>query len=241
VKHYLLVCEGQTDFFVIDEIARKLSDLDNVDIKITPLSPQYDATSQTWPRHGWTAIRNWCKVYGRKSHADVSHLDPHLRQAALRKNWQAMLALSQADGLIIQVDTDIAEHITDGSPFDPSTSHRRDYLEASVLLWLNEPNKPQPIYLALTTHALEAWILATHPESEPVFSDLAKPFNYEDINNLEARLIRLGYQSTKYRGQTKLSKKESLYKHYAMKVAENLPQVRARCPSAEALCSHLEN
>lgn len=239
-KKYLLVCEGQTDFFVINEISNSISNKIGSKVTITPLSPQQDATTGAWPRHGWTAIRSWCRLYGKKTAADVAALPPALQAVALRKNWQALLKIENADGIILQIDTDIAEEIKDLPAFDPTAQHRKQYLDGAIRFWLNDINLEPKMYLAITSHALEAWIMATHSSTDPVFADLPQNFNYEEIEDVEKRLISLGYKSKKVNGTPRLSKKESLYKSYAQKVAENLNTVRAKCAAAEELCHHLE-
>lgn len=239
-QNYLLVCEGQTDYFVIDQIAKSLSSTTDKNINIIPLSPQQDATTKEWPQHGWTAIRSWCRLYGNKNEADLAGMDPGLKAAAMRRNWRALLLMKKAHGIILQIDTDIAEHITDLPRFDPTKEHRKNHVHDAVVFWLNDKNYSPSMYLALTTHALEAWILATHPETDPAFSDLPKDFNFEDIEDVEDRLIQLGYKTTKKKGVSRLSKKEKLYKEYALKISENLGMVRSKCQSAEDLCNHLE-
>lgn len=237
---YLLVCEGQTDFFVIHEISNTLSAKTGKKISVVPLSPQQDATTGAWPRHGWTAIRRWCKLYGNKTEADLADVPPLLKAAALRRNWRALLQLQGADGIIIQIDTDIAEEISDLPPFNNAINHRSTHVRDAVEFWLNDNLYAPKIYLALTTYALESWILATHPKTDPVFSDLPRTFNIEDVENIEDRLIGLGYKSKKINGQIRLSKKESLFKQYALRVAGNLDMVRAEAKSADELCKHLE-
>ncbi|CFU93474.1 TPA: hypothetical protein P7236_006262 [Pseudomonas aeruginosa] len=239
-KKYLLVCEGQTDYFVINEISKSISNNIGRKVIITPLSPQQDATTGTWPQHGWTAIRNWCRLYGKKTAAELAPLPQKLREAALRKNWQALLKFENADGIILQIDADIAEQIKDFPAFDPKEQHRKEYLDGAIRFWLNDKNLEPQMYLAITSHALEAWIMATHSNTDPVFADLPQNFDYEEVTDVEARLIRLGYKSKRVNGTRRLSKKESLYKSYAEKVAENLETVRAKCTAANELCQHLE-
>lgn len=239
-KKYLLVCEGQTDFFVINEISKSISNKTGKKVTVKPLAPQQDATTGAWPRHGWTAVRSWCRLYGKKTAADLAGLPPALRAVAQRKNWQALLQIERADGIIIQIDTDIAEEIKDLPVFDPANQQRKHYLNEAIHFWLNDENLGPKMYLAIASHALEAWILATHPNTDPVFSDLPNDFNVEEVADVEERLIKLGYKTKKVNGVHRLSKKESLYKAYAQKVTENIQTVRQKCAAADELCHHLE-
>lgn len=240
-KHFLLVCEGQTDYFVIQSIANVISKKLNDEIKITLLAPQKDATTNNYQRHGWTEIRNWCRLYGNKTAAQLAALPPAVRHRAQRLNWQALIAFNNADGLIIQLDTDIAEEIRDIAPFDPAIIHRRDYCDGALLAWLGEAARPGDIYLALTSYALEAWLLSTYSRKDPVFSDLPVGFDFEEIHDLESRLIKLKCPSVSAtNGRRKLAKKERYYHIHAKTIANNLGVVRANCQSAEDLCAHLE-
>ncbi len=240
-KHFLLVCEGQTDFFVIQNISSVISKRIGKEIKITLLAPQKDATTNSYQRHGWTEIRNWCRLYGNKTAAQLAALPPAVRNRVQRLSWKALLAFNNADGLIIQLDTDIAEEIKDLPAFNPANGHRREYCEGAVLTWLGEPTKPGSAYLALTSYALEAWLLSTYPRTDTVFSDLPAGFDYEDIEDLESRLIKLKCPSVSAtNGRRRLAKKERYYHVHAKTIADNLETVRGNCRSAEELCLHLE-
>lgn len=138
------------------------------------------------------------------------------------------------------MDTDIAEQIQDLPAFDPARQHRKGFCKDATLTWLNETSTPSGIYLALTTYALEAWLLATHQRDSDVFSDLPPGFNFEDITDTEDRLIRLGHPSTTKSGTKRLSKKETNYRSHANRISSNLDSVRSNCVSADELCRYFE-
>lgn len=231
---YLLVCEGPTDVAFLKRLASKLGTDLGAEVTIQELSPQKDATTGEWPAHGWNAVRSWCKSWRVKSKEDLANIAPHLEELAKRRTWKALVQTS-ADGLIIQMDTDIAEQITDlDERFPHTTLSRREFCEQALFNWINESktSEEKPVFL-LPSYAMETWLLALYDPTENVFSDLDTDFNYEDIANLEDRLISLGFSSKKKRGMDKLVKKEHLYVNYADQVYNNFHTVKSRCSEAE--------
>lgn len=240
-KKYLLVAEGPTDFVIIKHIARKISAESGNDVTIIEMSPSKDATSGTYPPHGWGGVKNWCKKYSRHKKAqELSQLAPMARQMLQRLNWPALIALNRADGIIIQLDTDIAHHLNDPLVYPAGTS-RRAHCESSIVLWLNESSVPDEMYLVLSSHAIETWILATHDPAEEIFKDLPSGFNYEQVSDVEARLVTLGYSSYSEKGTRRLRKSpSSTYERHGALVADKLNEVRSRCSEADAFCAHLD-
>ena len=237
-KKYLLVCEGPTDFEILSAISKNIENKNGHSIEIVPLSPQIDATSGSYPPHGWTAVRLWCKSNRVKSQGDVASLDDKLREVALRKNWLALVAVSGADGLIIQLDTDIAEHIVDlAPPFLGSGVTRREFCDTAIAKWLGVKKIHPNMFLVLSSHSTETWLLAMHDPEDAVFADLTVPFNYEDIPDPEDRLLVLGYKKKSGR----LHKKPSVYEGYAHTLVGRLTQVRQRCVEAEVFCDFIES
>jgi hypothetical protein len=158
-----------------------------------------------------------------------------------RSNYKALIAISGADGLIIQMDTDIAEKITDVQPrFSPTEDCRRGFCEKAVLHWLGETEHSlEGAYLLLPSYAIENWLLATWPPSNEVFADLDNDFEYEAIADVEQRLIALGVASKTIRQQQRLAKTPGKYAFYANKVHSQLEEVKHRCPEAQTFCSYL--
>ena len=236
-KLYLLVCEGFTDILVIKYIAKKISNDTNNNITIRDLSPQKDATTNRYPNHGWEAVKKWCQLYGKSIDTSANSLESF---AARRKNWRAEMSISNADGLIIQMDTDIVQYITDFIPSYSGTNKnsRKRFAKKSISNWLGETTLPSEIYLLLSTTSTETWILATHDRIESVFNDLPHNFDYEDIEDIINRLFTLGYLTYMDAGRRKLSKTN--YKPYAQKIINDLDKVRVECEEAEKICQEFE-
>ncbi|SFD75754.1 hypothetical protein [Massilia yuzhufengensis] len=237
-KKFLLVCEGPTDIPVLTSIAKALVNKNGCQIEIVELSPQLDATSGQYPAHGWTAVRAWCLANREKTPADVAGIDEKLRAAVLRKNWRSIVAASGAHGIIVQLDTDIAEKIVDvPASFADSGLSRRAYCEAAIAHWLRVPKVDKDMYLVLSTYSTETWLLACHEPNDPVFADLPIPFNYEDIPDAEGRLLTLGYKKKSGR----IKKDTDLYAGYAQNMTKDLAKIRSRCKEAENFCHFVES
>ncbi|MBX8496577.1 hypothetical protein [Pseudomonas cichorii] len=241
-KKYLLVVEGPTDFIIIKHMAKKLTETSGHEIEIHELSPSKDATSGTYPAHGWSGVKRWCEKFSRNKDPIKLNQQPQMMQQFLRRlNWPALIASSNADGIIIQIDTDIAHALNNPEPYTEN-SCRTTHCRNSIVLWLNEPKTPDEIYLALSTYAIENWILATHHPTEAIFNDLPQGFSYEAIHDFEDRLVQLGYPTYNEKGRDRLLKSPSgTYEPHGEIVAENLQSVRSRCSAADALCIHLES
>lgn len=241
-KKYLLVCEGPTDFIIIKHISRKISSAIGSVVDIIEISPTPDATTGTYPPHGWGGIKAWCRKYSRnKSLASVSHLPPLQQQLLLRLNWPALIAINDADGIIIQIDSDIAHLLNSNAPYQLGGC-RSTHCYNEILFWLSEGQKPQEIYLAISALAIETWLLATHPPTDNVFSNLLQNFNYEAVADFEDRLVTLKYPSYNDRGRRRLKKSPAkTYEPHGQRIADNLNDVRSRCVAADALCTHLES
>ncbi|WP_155634964.1 hypothetical protein [Burkholderia cepacia] len=240
-KKFLLVCEGPTDIQIINKISKSVTNANGNEIEVVPLSPQMDATTGVYPAHGWTAVRTWCKANATKSAASVAHLPEVLRAAALRKNWRAIAAASGSDGVIVQIDTDIAEMIVDApTTFAASGKSRRAFCNDAILTWLSEAMLDPKMFLILPTYASETWLLACHAPTDAVFSDLPANFSYDDIVDVEDRLISLGYKHKFKNGIKRLDKKQKYYENHVTNLASNLVTVRQRCNEADATCIFFE-
>jgi hypothetical protein len=237
---YLLVSEGPTDILVIDKIAKKIAKDQNKQIEIRELSPQKDATTNRYPSHGWEEVRRWCRLYG-----NTTNMQPNSFEAiaAKRKSWKQQIAIANADGLIIQIDTDIVEYIEDLTPkFSGSTKRsRKNFAQKALLHWLGEATTPNKIYFLLSTSSTETWILAAHDRAEEVFNDLPSGFDFEDIQDVIERLFKLGYASyiDPETQKQKLKKDLNTYKHHAIKIVDNLTRVRSECEEVKKLVSIL--
>lgn len=233
---YLLVCEGPTDIALLKKLTKKLSNDLNADIEIAELAPQVDATTGLWPAHGWGAVRSWCYSWKVKTEEELSNAPPFMIDLLKRRTWKALIAFNNADGLIIQMDTDIAECITDlSTPFDPINDNRRDYCRDAILYWLSESNQSNDKpFILLPSYALESWLLATHSPENTIFNDLPKPLDYEKITDLESRLISLGYAKKRNKGRDRLVKTYAVYNTYADIIHTNFENVSQRCSEAKA-------
>lgn len=239
---FLLVCEGPTDVSFLKRLSERIGKDLGSEIDIIELSPQRDATTNKWPSHGWTAVRRWCKTWKVKEATDLQSVPLNLHQSLLSKNWKMLLQFRQADGIIIQIDTDIAEEIKDLSDnYSDTKISRREFCKKAVLHWIGEsPETIQGAYLLLPSYSIETWLLATHYPSESCFDSIKKPFNYENISEVEKLLLELGYSGKNDNEKRRLRKKENKYIEYADRVYLDLNNVKLRCNEANEFCSFLE-
>ncbi|MBL0571908.1 hypothetical protein JD522_00440 [Aeromonas hydrophila] len=229
---YLLVSEGPSDIAILKAVAGKLSAMNDRDIEIRELSPARDQTTNRYPRHGWKEVKSWCIANGDATPPANSIMANAL--AKLKKNWKALVAISKAKGLIIQLDTDIAHHLKiNGSHGQPGD---RAHCHAAILSWLGLTIVPQELYFLLPSFSTENWILATHSEDESIFDIYPKPLNYECISDPCTLMTTAGYA---LKGDGSISKDYELYSTYGQKICANMVDVRTRCLEFDAFCNYL--
>lgn len=230
-KKFLVVCEGPSDFPIIDGIIQSVAKSRNKKFKVQLLEPQVDATTAKADPFGWTEVRRWCQTYSIKSDHDISHLPEAIRDSLKRKNWEALIAISNADFLLIHMDTDIAEKLE--NLFDVTKTTRKEHCEQHLNRWLGiTTSKPNCRYV-LPTYAIETWLLATYDNvtSPGVFP--VPVADYETINDVEAKLISLGYA----RNGSKLKKSLKRYRDNE----KYLPRLLASIEKSKMRCSELSN
>lgn len=213
-KVMLLVCEGQTDVFVFQALAKHFS-TEEFQLTIVSLAPQQDATSGTYPAHGYGGVLNWC--------------------TANRDKLQMLIDFRGAAALFVQMDTDIVLDINSACINQGHAARHccQDKLNHQLAV-TTEPNR---CHYILPTRSTETWLLASF--SSPILDEKTLPIsNYELISDPEQQLITLG--CTKKRGANKLNKSPSKYKKYSKQLVENIDLARQRCPELDSLSYLLE-
>jgi hypothetical protein len=219
-KTILLVCEGPTDVYIFEALATHLS-ISEKRLTIVSLAPHQDATSGTYPSHGYGDVLNWC--------------------LANRKKIQMLIDFKGAESLLIQMDTDIA-HKANPECVAQNTYSARHCCEEKINQNLGTTQEPPHCHYILPTENTETWILASHNFSA-IDKNLKQIANFELITDTEQRLIhQFGYGSknkkrklnkepaTKYRDGEKFSKP----------LVANLSLARQRCSELDRLCYLLE-
>lgn len=219
-KIFLLVCEGPTDLYVFQALSGYFSSVE-LRLSFESLSPQQDATSGTYPSHGFGDVLNWC--------------------LANKQRIQMLIDFRGANALFVQMDTDIAEQA------NPQCIGRNDSPRQCCYEKLNEcletSEEPHRCYYVLPTQSTETWILASHTNASLLDGGLFPISNYELINNTEQRLIDLGYPSKKGKNKhsRKLNKRPAeKYKEYGSRLINNLQMARSRCDELDRFCRILE-
>ncbi|MDI1358378.1 MAG: hypothetical protein PSU84_09170 [Methylobacter sp.] len=220
-KTFLLVCEGETDIYIFEALAKHLSN-DEIVVTVISLAPQLDATSGTYPSHSFGHVLNWC--------------------ADNRSRIQMLLDFKGANALFLQMDTDIAGQANPdciGQGLSP-----RHCCQEKLNQKLSATEEPPRCHYILPTQNTETWVLASHDgpaldENSIAISD------YELITDTEQRLIALKYKGKKGVSNTaprKLKKTPaSMYKKHGEQLTGNLMLARQRCNELDRLCILLES
>ncbi|WP_429178628.1 hypothetical protein [Aeromonas salmonicida] len=239
---YLLVCEGASDIAIIKAVSEKMAQILGKEIEIRELSPTIDATTQKYPDHGWKKVQSWCEKYG--DNIPVPRGVNNVMALAMlnakgRLNWRSILKISNAKGLIIHLDTDIAHHLyVNGLA---GQSGQRQHCSDAISSWLGIGNMPVEMYYLLPSYSTENWLLAKHDHTEPLLSTVPQPINYEAIIDPSALLISGGYKSyvCPRRQRRVLSKDYNLYEKYGADISAVISKVALRCDELDRFCSYL--
>lgn len=212
-KKFLLVCEGPSDIPIFRRIAKKLGG------DIYPVSPIPDATSNKYPPHGWTEVSNWCRRMATVSQTG-NPIDFYLK-------WKG------ADGLIIQIDTDIADKINLGGAVGAKGD--KIWCTNAINQWLGSRAGHACTYYILSTFSTETWIAATYSNHKVGYAKGSLK-DYEQIPDPQAKLLALGYKGD---GGGKLKKSEKQYEQsrYAPRLVDHLGKARVRCKELEKYVS----
>jgi hypothetical protein len=219
-KTILLVCEGPTDVYIFEALATHFSTLEK-HLTIDSLSPQRDATSGTYPSHGWTQVLNWCLSNQRKI--------------------QMLIDFKNAELLLIQMDTDIADDANPGCA-NRNIYSARHCCEEKINQNLGTIEEPLRCHYILPTENTETWILASHNFSA-IDNKLKQIENFELIKDTEQRLIhQFGYGSkNKKRKLDKEPAKKYKGDKFSKQLVANLSLARQRCSELDRLCGLLQS
>ncbi len=236
-----IVCEGPTDSFVLERLVESIQKNQNKCLKAVTLAPSEDATTRKTPPWGWTNVRAWCRQYSAAGGSDGGELardmgfdHERLKSYSATHSWRALIAIGQVDGLVIQIDADIAPEIGNGrraevDAFDPMRDDRSCYCKNAVLAWLGEEACTDELYVLVTAYALETWFLALYDKaSNPEMFD-TQPANYQELTNVVELLLQAGWG----RRKGGISKNIKQYSRRIEPLLNNLSIVRSRCPALD--------
>ncbi len=148
-----VVCEGDTDYLVIEAVLASILDEDFVCTMIQPEQATFAGSDFGEMGPGWTGVRNWCE--GLKE-----------RYGDLESAVDAQ-PLAASHLLVLHVDADIAAHSEiDVEMACPPAWDTVRRLRDVVLGWGGTDDVPPRVVLCIPSKAVEAWVLcALHPEN----------------------------------------------------------------------------
>lgn len=206
-----LICEGVTDFHVLKHVIQAYFD----DPVFLPIQPNLDEThnkTATGTFGGWELVAKYLK-------------SDHFEDAILA-----------ADFVVVQIDTDVCEHINFGvAPISLADSDQEAFYEKirlKLIEWIDtfEVNTydhyKDKIIFAISVHSLECWLLAYHDD---------RPRNCK-IKGCENALIR--YLSSK---KMNINKTAQDYIRYSLdfKISENHELLLSKSKSFERFVRQL--
>ena len=145
-----VVCEGDTDFIVIEAVLSSVLG----EYSATMIQPERSLfAGKTYSElgSGWQGVRRWCEDHKSR----FGRLTEAMARAPLR----------EVSALIIHVDADIASHPdVNCRKTCPPAARTVDALRAIVLGWVGEESAPERTVLCIPCESTEAWVfVALYP------------------------------------------------------------------------------
>ncbi len=216
----MVVCEGSSDFSFIEGIIKKLGNDLKVNAEAVLLEPQFDATIGRHNKFGYEGVKAWC------NHKRL------IRQTKGADVIGTLLALSNADFLLIHLDSDIADKIEVNSiAFSGAVKERRQWCHSALDNWLGIAKDEMYNHYLIPTWQIETWLLSTFDKdnSPHVFS--SEIMDYEEICNVEELLLQLGYAED-FEKKGRLYKERELFSsnpQYVPRLLQMLDKVEKSC------------
>jgi len=248
---FQVVCEGVSDFETLKIILSEFGKEFGATVRANRLSPAEDETSRVRERGGWGSVRAWCCDYGarrsRDNEIDLSQLQgagivaDRIRKPYSSSRWTTLLTLTKATGLIVHLDSDVAEKICDQPQgFCTSGLSPKEYCRQAIESWM-EAKESSDLCFVVATHCTETWFLALHDNiTDPhIFSKHHD--NYENIQDVIERLLALNYRSyvDQETGRVTIDKR-ALTEEQGSDLAKGLHLIASRCAEVQRVKNYVK-
>lgn len=247
---FLVAAEGQTDFdtlhLIIDAVSKDL----DVDCSCKMVFPEYDATSSSCGKGGWSRFMHWVKALNGTTQPahDTSERDKELWEKAgftgptktSPASWELMLALDDSM-LILHLDGDVANEIGTHHPDGPYSNDIPIYTYCKKALYAWSGLTSERAICAIPVQCMESWYLTLHSLDDCKFYCQSIE-NYESTPTADVYtlLCKLGHKNfIDDNGESTVDKIE-LPKKYGSKLIARLDELCAACPSALCFVNDLE-
>ena len=245
----LIAAEGRSDFdtlrLIIDTVSKEVG----IDCRCELVFPEYDATSDSCGKGGWSRFKDWISERSGAPKEDplLSEEDralwlnsgllaPTLSSPA---SWQLIMGLEGAL-VVLHLDADIVEKIGQDHPrgeFIPGTDVT-DYCREALYAWsgLSEDEA----VCAIPVQCTETWYLALHTPNEcrNKFPDFLS-YETTPTSIVYSVLCELGHEQYMDEEGTTTIDKILLPRLHGDRLINNLQHLCIKCPAAEVFVHSL--
>ncbi|MDD4930014.1 MAG: hypothetical protein PHP85_12155 [Gallionella sp.] len=232
-----VVSEGPTDQLVIKELVNAyLATQPQVDFDLDLIDeqPTSDRTSRTGSTEGgWEMVYKWC----------LSN-PPHEREARFFGNglFANNMDTVSCDALLINMDSDICEKISDKTDvfpvpsIDATSIERGAFIKSVIESWLfpNQAPVDKKHIIAPAVEAIEAWLVAGLSDAD---------HDPESNHDIQKRLAELDHIVVKNIPPPKTVKRPKKTKSNYIKIlniaTQNVQRIADRCPHFKAMIDEI--
>jgi hypothetical protein len=198
-----IVCEGQSDFAILNAVIQKLCpEIDDVLL----LQPILDSVGHAQGASGASGVRSWCTQFGKDLD---SVIDPGVGP--------------RLDLLVIAMDADAAIESGIDDPPRHASAYDGERLCAKIRSWLGA--LPRQVVIAIPAMAIESWVIAARYAQPANPERIAKPAHHL----VEKKVLAL---DTRPKRQHKVIKPPAKYQTFGSEVASRWSRVVKRCGEA---------
>lgn len=228
---FLVVCEGPSDFGLLERIAADVSTRAGELVEMELLEPVFDETSGRHRQHGWAQVIAWCTRQGRSWHDRG------------RDVVGQTLAFKGADAVLVQVDADIASCLPPSValPVFDDAEAVAVFLDDALRASTADTRVREQCWVLVAARQIESWLLGTFDESSCPALGVVDVGAWEAVVPVEQSLLCLGYEEDR-ETPGRLYKSRGLYSSegYAGRIMANRSRVEARFPRLAVFLGALE-
>lgn len=205
-----VVCEGKTDFEVIDAVLAAVLKSDYTVNMIQPEVPVFAGAKVAELAEGWKGVRSWCQK----------------RLSSFSRTTAAVL--------VVHIDADVArDPAVDCARPCPPASATADALRGVIEQWAGGGELPQGVVVCIPSQTMDAWVYAA------LYADNPRIMRVLECRRTADSLLADRREKLARKSGRRYRKDARAYVLAKRKITDRWPDARKRCSQAERFSADL--